>query len=399
MEKGDHSVLYIIGIIFCIIGIIGSIIASITAVAFLQIFRREDITKSKGPEEKRGGLCEEVPEVYKTIFVQAGDKWKVQPAYIAAIFVIEHGSPLAYRPGYTPTNSGGRWPEKDGDPGAIIKWETSSKGALGPFQFEPPTWEDHKQDGNNDGLYDVQNIWDAAFGAAHKLAMGGAGGNTTAEDDLRRAAYSYNHSQNYVENVIKEFNKLYCPEEKGLVTPSAPSKVGKFAFPEWGFKQWDPDWANHRYGFGVCRDATLAFSGCGPTALAMILKFYGKPVKPPDVADKILAVGGRVCKSGTAPNGIIEVAKQYGFTAIRKNKNDWNEVKTQFLKKGKPVIANVGPGHFTDDGHYIVLAGIDQNGEILINDPDGIKRPDITHISESIIISEAKYFIAIAPKE
>ena len=39
------------------------------------------------------------------------------------------------------------------------------------------------------------------------------------------------------------------------------------------------------------------------------------------------------------------------------------------LEEGKPVILALGPGDFTTTGHYIVLAGIEEEG-YRVNDPN-----------------------------
>jgi len=144
------------------------------------------------------GLCENVPDPYKEIFSKAGDKWKVQPAFIAAIFYGgEHGN---------------SWPSADGP------WASSPKGAQGPFQFMPGTWDSNKQDGNGDGVMDVQNLWDASFAAANLLNNLGAGGNTKDESVLREVAAKYNGGTHppaysydvYAQNVLNAFKKFYC---------------------------------------------------------------------------------------------------------------------------------------------------------------------------------------------
>lgn len=142
-----------------------------------------------------------IPADYARVFTAAGAKWKVKPEFLAAIFYIEQGKkfPLPI-------------------PAA---WATSPKGAQGPFQFMPATWENHKQDGNNDGKMDINNIWDTAFAAAQWFANmppeAYMGGNNANLEQARNAASMYNsgkpwsQGQNlqetakYVPNVINAF--------------------------------------------------------------------------------------------------------------------------------------------------------------------------------------------------
>ncbi len=170
------------------------------------------------------GLCSNVPEPYKTIFDQAGQKWKVQPAFIAAIFVGEWRS--------VADSNYKKWPDANQK-----NWNNSNKGAQGPFQFMPDTWESNKQDGNGDGVMDVQNLWDASFSAAHLSANNGAGGNTTDLDKLRDAASKYNsgkpwligqgytETKKYVPRVIEAYQQFYCATLAGNGDIVAVAKV------------------------------------------------------------------------------------------------------------------------------------------------------------------------------
>ena len=41
------------------------------------------------------------------------------------------------------------------------------------------------------------------------------------------------------------------------------------------------------------------------------------------------------------------------------------------LRQGKYVISSHGPGLFTRGGHFIVMAGIDPTGKVIVYDPNG----------------------------
>ena len=72
----------------------------------------------------------------------------------------------------------------------------NASGATGPMQFLPSTWANSGQDGDGDGIKDINNVVDAINGAAYYLAV--CGGTT----DIRTALYSYNRSTYYVNKVI-----------------------------------------------------------------------------------------------------------------------------------------------------------------------------------------------------
>jgi membrane-bound lytic murein transglycosylase B len=77
--------------------------------------------------------------------------------------------------------------------------------AVGPMQFIPSTWQSLGRDGNNDGIANPNNLFDAAVSAAGYLC-GSAGGSMTDQANLRRAIFSYNHSNDYVRAVISWAN-------------------------------------------------------------------------------------------------------------------------------------------------------------------------------------------------
>lgn len=59
------------------------------------------------------------------------------------------------------------------------------------------------------------------------------------------------------------------------------------------------------------------------------------------------------------------------------------------LASGKLVIAIMGKGHFTSSGHFIVLRGVTDDGQILVADPASKKRSEKAW-DFSIILKEAR---------
>ncbi|MFN2607769.1 MAG: lytic transglycosylase domain-containing protein [Acidimicrobiales bacterium] len=75
----------------------------------------------------------------------------------------------------------------------------STAGARGPMQFLPGTWAAYGVDGNGDGVADVTDPVDALHSAARLLCANG--GADPAR--LRSALWHYNHSQEYVDQVLR----------------------------------------------------------------------------------------------------------------------------------------------------------------------------------------------------
>ncbi|MBA4866213.1 C40 family peptidase [Streptomyces sp. PSKA54] len=82
------------------------------------------------------------------------------------------------------------------------RWDGTQSGerAVGPFQFLPSTWEQIGKDASGDKSADPHNADDAALGAA--LYLCGNGRNLAQRAQLTAAIWQYNHSSEYVANVL-----------------------------------------------------------------------------------------------------------------------------------------------------------------------------------------------------
>lgn len=115
-------------------------------------------------------------------------------------------------------------------------------------------------------------------------------------------------------------------------------------------------------------DRSVATSGCGATCLSMALEYLnGESPDPAELFSKSIQ-DGKYRGYGWSAELICHYAREYGAKA-RKIPADADAIRAA-LEAGKPVIALMGPGIFTESGHYIVLRGIAENSKILINDPN-----------------------------
>lgn len=106
-------------------------------------------------------------------------------------------------------------PALDGSPGfAAIRatpestvWhgDATWDHAVGPMQMLPSTWSRWRADGDGDGADDPHDIDDAALGAARYLCASGA--DLTGATGWHDAVFSYNHSEQYVADVLGAANR------------------------------------------------------------------------------------------------------------------------------------------------------------------------------------------------
>lgn len=141
--------------------------------------------------------------------------------------------------------------------------------------------------------------------------------------------------------------------------PTAPGKVPYYS-------QHDRRWGGQSYG---CGNTTIASSGCGVTAAAMVLKYYGKNVTPIEMAAFSLSKGYRACGAGTSHMFFSRIAKEYNLKGG--HKISWERAMT-LLKQGTPLImSGKGKFPFSEGGHFIVVTGFGPNNTLLVNDPAG----------------------------
>lgn len=134
------------------------------------------------------------------------------------------------------------------------------------------------------------------------------------------------------------------------------------------FLQWDERWGYEQYG-----DDFMAVNGCEPTCLSMVIcGLRGTTdMNPYEVARLADYEGYYVNGSGSSWDMMENFASELGLDVHTVAFNEADIVET--LQSGQPIICVVGPGDFTNDGHFIVLKDVDKKGRVIINDPNSKK--------------------------
>lgn len=130
--------------------------------------------------------------------------------------------------------------------------------------------------------------------------------------------------------------------------------------------QWSEVWGYASYG-----SENIGMGGCGPTSLSMVATgLTGNTLFTPKyVADMSVNMGYYVDGVGTDWTLMTAGASELGIKSAQLT--NWSEdtFKSE-LSAGHPIICSMGPGDFTNQGHFIVLSGLTEEGKVLINDPN-----------------------------
>ena len=124
------------------------------------------------------------------------------------------------------------------------------------------------------------------------------------------------------------------------------------------FLQWDQRWGYALYGGSKTEDM-FGLSGCGPTALSMVTVALTGDLdwNPKAVAEFAEENGYYRPGYGTAWSLMTEGSRELGLSCQEVPLHKAS--MTAALDQGKLMIASVGPGDFTETGHFIVLCGWD----------------------------------------
>lgn len=146
-----------------------------------------------------------------------------------------------------------------------------------------------------------------------------------------------------------------------------------------------------RYTRAVCEvegvSKSAASSGCGAAAASMIIAYVGDFDQTPYSLFYWAAKNGRYSGDGLDYATLRDMLSRHGVDSRMMGVCAENILRA--LRENHPIILLMGEGHFTNDGHYIVLRGLDANGKLLVNDPNSSSRSGGAY-SMDLICGQAK---------
>lgn len=136
--------------------------------------------------------------------------------------------------------------------------------------------------------------------------------------------------------------------------------------------QWDRRWGYSPYGTGM-----IGYTGCGPTSLSMVALYLLEDAKWSPLEMAKFAVENGYCSPGHGSTWslISEGSTALGLHASSISLHEGR--MKQELDAGNPIIVVVGPGDFTNSGHFMVLTGYDDTG-FFLNDPNSRENSEKT---------------------
>ena len=157
--------------------------------------------------------------------------------------------------------------------------------------------------------------------------------------------------------IVEGYNDVHKKSSEGLTFEERKKKVPLFI-------QWDKRWGYEPYG-----TSDIGISGCGPTCMAMVIYSLNRNTEatPLVLAQKSMNEGYYVEGIGTSWKFMREAALDYGVIASQFDMLGEQEM-TDRLKDGNLIICAMGPGDFTNSGHFIVIYDYSRK-KFSVNDP------------------------------
>jgi uncharacterized protein len=108
------------------------------------------------------------------------------------------------------------------------------------------------------------------------------------------------------------------------------------------------------------------YNYCGPAALTMVLRYWGRSVDQYELANRFRPFP----KKGLSGAQLKELAAAYGFSAYSFT-GQADDLRAH-LKNGRPIVVALHSSALLNTNHFVVVVGWDsERGEWIVQDPAG----------------------------
>ena len=226
--------------------------------------------------------------------------------------------------------------------------------------------------------------------AADSIEQGGkklAESASASIEDVRSRMYVFAEEISAEEpesDTYAQSSSAGAPEDQGSSSSVYDFMVGgNFVY----LSQNDPRWRD----LGFKDGDSIGIYGCGPASLAMIASTVtGRDINPYEAAEAMYQKGLYLPAQGSShaimTDGLAHFSvKSEGFYEYTP------EAVISELKKGNYFVLLTKKGIFSKStGHFIVLAGLDENGKVLIADSNSVSNSQRSWDIETVL-SQAKH--------
>ena len=163
------------------------------------------------------------------------------------------------------------------------------------------------------------------------------------------------------EPIISNTEQTVSAMESSITIPSKKDQKSDFLY----YYQTDDRWKDY-----LCagRDPMEKY-GCGPTAMAMVVtNLTDQTITPPEMAEWADENGYYSPGNGSMHSLIPAAAEAFGLRAESLSVRTPEAMQT-CLENDKLLVLLMGPGHFTDGGHFILVISVNDDGTVNIADP------------------------------
>lgn len=161
---------------------------------------------------------------------------------------------------------------------------------------------------------------------------------------------------------ISDLNLDYSGSDDSVYMAMLDTSLGSMLY----YNQGDRRWADYLYGGA---DPMMKY-GCGPTAIAMLVNsFTSERLTPVELADWSAANGYYAPQGGSYHSLIPKSLSAFGLK-VDSVKDYSSENVINLLRSNHNLVALMGRGALTDNGHFIIITNILDNGNVQIADPN-----------------------------